>query len=496
MILMVSAEDIQTLVKSKLKGYKFLIVSNREPYIHMHTPDGVRVKTPAGGLTAALDPLMQATGGIWVAGGSGDADRENVDKQSRCLVPPGDPKYVLKRVWMSKSEVDRFYFGFSNQTLWPLCHNVFQEPIFKKSFWDGYKYSNRLYAEAVKEEMKGVDRAFIWFHDYHLALAPNMVRNGASKKQKLVLAHFWHIPWPTWEVFILLPWAKEMLSGMLANDLIGFHLRNYCVNFLASVEKVLGAKVDYRTLNVEYKGRTIRVRPFPISIDFDAIDRRTKKPDVKREMKRVRAPQYIPYKYIGVGVDRIDYTKGIIERFRAIDRFLEKYPEYQNNFVFVEAGASSRTRIPAYMELNEEISKTVDKINWKYMRGYWKPIVYIRGKLTPDRLFALYRTADVCIVSPIQDGMNLVAKEFIAANVDCTGVLILSKFAGATEELKGAIIVNPYDVEGFTDALKNALEMSPKEKHQRMKSLRDNVRRNNVFKWLADFICEAAKFIS
>lgn len=493
---MVSAKDVQGLVKSKLKGYKFIIVSNREPYIHMYTPDGVQVKTPAGGLTAALDPLMQATGGIWVAGGSGDADRENVDAQNRCRVPPANPKYVLKRVWMSKNEVDKFYFGFSNQTLWPLCHNVFREPIFEKSFWNGYKQSNALYAEAVRQETKGIDKAFIWFHDYHLGLAPKMVRNGAPKKQKLVLAHFWHIPWPTWDTFTLLPWAKEILDGMLANDLIGFHLPIYCVNFLASVEKVMGIKPDYSILNVKYKGRTIHVRPFPISVDFDTIDELARKPGVKREMKRVRAPQYIPYKYIGVGVDRIDYTKGILERFRAIDRFLEKYPEYQNNFVFVEAGAPSRTRIPAYMELNEEISKAVDKINWKYMRGYWKPIIYIEGKLGLDRIFALYRTADMCIVSPIQDGMNLVAKEFISANVDCTGALVLSKFAGATEELEDAVIVNPYDVNGFADAIRDTLDMSPKEKRRRMKSLRDNVKRNNVFKWLSDFICEAAKFIS
>ncbi len=493
---MVSANDIQVLVKSKLKGYKFLIVSNREPYIHMHTPDGVQVKTPAGGLTAALDPLMQTTGGTWVAGGSGDADRENVNKQNRCRVPPSNPKYVLKRVWMSKDEVDKFYFGFSNQTLWPLCHNVFREPVFKKSFWNGYKHSNALYAEAIRQEMKGIDKAFIWFHDYHLGLAPRMVRNGAPKKQKLVLAHFWHIPWPTWDTFTLLPWGEAILDGMLANDLIGFHLHSYCVNFLTSVEKVMGIKPDYRTLNVRYKGRSIHVRPFPISVDFETIDKLVRSPGVKREMKRVRALQYIPYKYIGVGVDRIDYTKGIIERFRAIDRFLEKYPEYQNNFVFVEAGAPSRTRIPKYMELNEEISKVVEKINWKYMRGYWKPIIYIGGKLGPDKLFALYRTADVCLVSPIQDGMNLVAKEFISANLDCTGALMLSKFAGATEELEGAVIINPYDVEGFADAIKDTLGMSLKEKRQRMKSLRANVKRNNVFKWLSDFICEVAKFIS
>jgi len=494
---MYSAEDVQKLVKSKLRGYKFLIVSNREPYIHMYAPEGIRVKIPAGGLTAALDPLMQACGGTWVAGGSGDADRENVDKHDRRRVPPGNPKYVLKRVWMSKAEVDKYYFGFSNQTLWPLCHSVFQKPNFDKSFWDGYKHSNELFAKAILEELKGVKKAFIWFHDYHLALAPEMVKNKTSNRQRVVTAHFWHIPWPTWEMFTLCPWAKEILKGLLSNDLIGFHLKTDCANFLASVEKVLKAPVNYNALTVRYaKGRTISVRPFPISIDFDAMDKLAKRPEVKKEIKRVRAPQYIPYKFIGVGVDRMDYTKGIIERFHAIDRFLEKYPEYQNKFVFVEAAAPSRTRIPAYMELDEEITKLVDQINWKYQRGYWEPIMFIEEKLGINKLLALYRTANVCIVSSLKDGMNLVAKEFIAANVDCNGVLILSRFAGATEELEDAIIINPYDIEGFADAIKDALEMPIKERRKRMNNLRANVRKNNVYKWLTDFISESAKIIS
>lgn len=491
-----SATSVQKLIKSKLRGYKFLIVSNREPYIHMYAPEGIRVKTPAGGLTAALDPLMQASGGTWVAGGSGDADRENVNKNNRCRVPPGNPKYILKRVWMSKAEVDRYYFGFSNQTLWPLCHNVFQKPIFNKSFWDGYKHSNELFANAILDELKGIKKAFIWFHDYHLALAPQMVKNKISKNQKIVTAHFWHIPWPTPGTFALCPWAKEILEGLLANDLIGLHIKADCVDFLASAKRILKASVDHNALTVNTKGRTVLVRPFPISVDFDAIDESARRPEVKKEIKHVRAPQYIPYKFIGVGVDRMDYTKGIIERFHAIDRFLEKYPEYQNKFVFVEAAAPSRTRIPAYMELSEEITRLVDRINWKYQSGYWKPIMYIEGKLGLNKILALYRTANGCIVSSLEDGMNLVAKEFIAANVDCNGVLILSKFAGATEELKDAIIINPYDAEGFADAIKDALEMPIKEKRKRMSNLRENVRRNNIYKWINDFISEAAKVIS
>ncbi len=480
------------MVKSKLKGHEFFIVSNREPYIHMHTPKGIKCKTPTGGLTAALDPLMQACKGTWIAGGSGDADRENVDEHDRILVPPDDSKYVLRRVWMSKDEVDKYYFGFSNQTLWPLCHNVFHKPTFDKSFWDGYKHSNELFAKAVLDEAKG-KKAFVWFHDYHLALTPPMVRKKA--KGEIVSAHFWHIPWPSWDVFMTCPWAKEILQGLLANDLVGFHLKRYCINFMASVERGLGASVDYEAFTIQYGDRTILVRPFPISIDFDIIEKSAKKPIIKRRIKDVRSPHYIPYKFIGVGVDRLDYTKGIIERFHAIDRFLEKYPKYQNNFVYIEAGAPSRRKVPAYMKLGEDITKLVEDINWKYQRGYWKPIIYIEGKMEYNKLLALYRTADVCIVSPLQDGMNLVAKEFIAANVDRSGVLILSQFAGATEELKDAIVVNPYDVEGFADAIKNALEMEKEEKRKKMERLREVVRENNVYKWLGDFVSEAAKTI-
>lgn len=493
MISMVSERTVQKAMSETFKGYKFLVVSNREPYIHMYTPDGVKCKTPAAGLTAALDPLLQACGGTWVAGGSGDADRDNVDKNDRIRVPPDSPKYTLKRVWMSKDEVDKFYFGFANQTLWPLCHNVYQEPKFDVSFWRGYRHSNELYANAIMDEIKKEKKAYIWFQDYHLALAPKMVRKLAKRGQEIVSGHFWHIPWPSWDTFIRCPWAKQIMEGFLSNELIGFHLKTHCINFLASAEKVLGARVDYRGLTVRHNKNTTLVRPFPISIDFDSRDKAARKKSVEKEIKSVRSSTYIPYKWIGVGVDRIDYTKGIIERFRAIDRFLEKYPKYQKNFVFVEAGAPSRTRVPAYRQLNEDIQNVVDKINWKYQTGYWRPIMYIVEKLEMDRLLALQRTADVCIVSSLHDGMNLVAKECVAANIDEKGVLILGEFAGATEELKDAIIVNPYDVEAFADAIKDALEMPLKEKKERMRNLRKIVERNNIYKWLRDFIAEAAK---
>jgi len=490
----VSKENVRELVKSTLENYRFIIVSNREPYMHVHAPQGVKCKTPAGGLTAALDPLMQACGGTWVAGGAGDADRESVDEHNRCLIPPDDPKYTLKRVWMTKDEVDKFYFGFSNQTLWPLCHSVFKKPLFREDFWKGYQYSNNLFAKSTLEEI-GNEPAFIWFQDYHFALTPEIVRKMLPKGQKIVLAQFWHIPWPPFETMVVCPWAKEILKGLLANDLIGFHIREFCLNFIECAEKILGADVNYKDSTISFEGRRIKVKEFPISIDFNTIDKIASNKQVEDEAKKIRSSESFPYRHIAVGVDRVDYTKGIIERLLAIDRFLEKYPMHQNNFVYIEAGAPSRTRIPAYMELTENIHELTEEINWKYQKGYWKPIHLIEKKINYERLLALYRTADVCIVSSLHDGMNLVAKEFIAANVDCTGVLILSPFAGAAEELKDSLIVNPYDIERFADAIKKALELSPKEKKKRVENLRKIVKKNNIYKWLADFITEVGKVL-
>jgi len=487
---MCSSEDVQRLVKSELGNRKFIIVSNREPYIHIHINGGIKCSTPAGGLTAALDPLMQAVGGVWVAGGSGDADRETVDKKGCVRVPPKNPKYTLKRVWMTKEEVDDFYFGFSNQTLWPLCHDVFTKPVFKKSFWEGYRHSNRLYADAVIQETKKSD-PFIWFQDYHLALAPKMIR---KKHPNIKTAHFWHIPWPNPETFAICPWAKKLMEGMLANDLIGFHLASYCTRFLETAEHVLGANVDYDSRAVEYKGRNTMVKAFPISVDFSAISKAASGSDVKKEMNTVRSGGPVPYRHIAVGVDRIDYTKGIPERFRAIDRFLDKYPEYQGNFVYIQAGAPSRIRVPAYMRLNQKLVEMVEEINWKYQKGHWKPIRLIIEKIRYTRLLAFYRDADACIVSPLHDGMNLVAKEFVSANVDNKGVLILSKFAGASEELEeGAIIVNPYDTEHFADSIRHALEMGRAERRKRSKAMRNIVSKNNIYRWLSDFITEATR---
>lgn len=488
------ADSVRQIIRSKLGNYKFIIVSNREPYIHTKRGKDITCSTPAGGLTAALDPLMQACGGTWIAWGSGDADREVVDEKDRVQVPPDSPSYTLKRVWMTKDEVDKFYFGFANQALWPICHYVYQKPVFNPSFWETYSHVNKLFAKAILEEIEGHNDVFLWVQDYHLALVPELIRKSEKIAGKSVyIADFWHIPWPSWEIFSICPWAEEILKGLLGNDLIGFHLPQYCNNFLDNISKILNIPVDYESISAEYDDRIINVRPFPISVDFNAIDEASRKKEVEDEMRRICSHEFVPFPYIGVGVDRLDYTKGIIERFNAIDLLLEENPGLQEKFVFVEAGAPSRGEVPAYQQLNRDIIELVDKINNKHQKNDWKPIIYLEKKLNYSFLLALYRTADLCIVSSLHDGMNLVAKEFIAANVDEKGVLILSKFAGAAKELEAAILINPYDIKEFARAIDQALTMPPEKRKNDASSLRKIVKENNIYKWLQDFIMDGTK---
>jgi trehalose 6-phosphate synthase len=491
------ADSVKDIIKSKLQNYKFIIVSNREPYIHSKKNSEVKCSIPAGGLTAALDPLMQACGGTWIAWGSGDADRDVVDDRNRVQIPPENPKYTLKRVWMTNDEVDNFYFGFANQTLWPLCHYVYQKPNFDASFWDTYEHVNELYAKAILEEIEGYDNVFLWVQDYHLALVPKLIRDSEKIAGKTVyIADFWHIPWPSWEIFSLSPWAKEILEGLLGNDIIGFHLSQYCYNFLENISKNLNLQVDYEKSYTEYKNRKIVIKPFPISIDFKAIDEFSRKKEVEDEMRRIRSEEFVPFPKIGVGVDRLDYTKGIIERFKAIDLLLNEHPEFIEKFVFVEAAAPSRVKVPAYKQLHDDIIALVDDINGKYQKNGWKPIMYLEEKLNYSTLLALYRTADLCIVSSLHDGMNLVAKEYIAANVDEKGVLVLSKFAGAAKELQPALIINPYDIQEFAGAIYQSLNMTIEERKERVSKSRRTVKEKNIYKWLEDFIIESTKDLS
>ncbi|MDD5037811.1 MAG: trehalose-6-phosphate synthase [Dehalococcoidales bacterium] len=483
-------EDLNDLVKEKLSDYLFIVVSNREPYIHTFSGGKIVTQAPASGLTVALDPVMRACGGTWIAQGSGDADKEVVDKDNKVSVPPNDPRYSLRRVWLSKEEERGHYYGFSNQALWPLCHIVYTRPVFEERDWNMYKKVNEIFAQSVLDEI-GDKKAFIFIQDYHLTLLSKLLKD---RNPNIITAQFWHIPWPNPEAFRLCPWQEEILRGLLGNDLLGFHIRYHCHNFLDTVEQAIESLIDRERYEITCGGKKTEVHPFPISVDFDAISKEAQSEEVTNEIARLKNTLGLGDELIGIGTDRLDYTKGIPDRLRALDRFLEKNPEYQRRVVFIQAGVPSRIQIGTYMKLKEEVDNLVEEINWKYAIGRWKPIIILMEHESLLTLNALRRMANFCIVSSLHDGMNLVAKEFVASRSDEDGVLILSPFTGAAQELTDAVLVNPFATDHFAEAIKEALEMPQAERQRRMRKMREIVQENNIYKWAADIISELVKF--
>ena len=483
-------ESLQQAMKEKMKDYRFIIASNREPYIHEYSGKKIKCIKAVSGLVIALDPVMQASGGMWVASGSGAADRDVVDKHNKIRVPPEDSSYSLKRVWLSKEEENGYYYGYANCGLWPLSHISYEKPVFNASDWEYYKKVNKRFADNILEEITS-EKCFIWLQDYHLTLAAKYIK---EKRPDAVVSLFWHIPWPTPEVFRICPQKKEILEGLLANDLLGFHIRYHCHNFLSTIESELEAKVNWEDLSIIHQGHKTLVRPFPISVDYHGISSQARSPEVKQAMQNIPDTIDPPYEIVALGVDRVDYTKGIIERIKAIDRFLEKYPQYHGKFVFLQFGALSRIHIKSYKQLIDNVQSLAEEVNWKYGKGRWYPVVVKNIRLDYACHLALYRAADLCLVSSLHDGMNLVAKEFIAANVERKGVLILSQFTGASREFsREAVLVNPYDPEGFADAIKYAIEMSAKEKKERMERMQQFLEENNIYSWAGKFISNLLK---
>jgi len=478
--------DLHRLVKEKLSGYLFVVVSNREPFIHTYAGDKIECTVPASGLTTALDPVMRACGGTWVAHGNGSADKEVVDSKNIVLVPPESRSYKLKRVWLSDEEVDRYYLGFSNEAMWPLCHIVFQRPKFNDEDWYTYKNVNRLFADAVLEEI-GHRKAFVFIQDHHLTLVSRLIK---AKNPRAITAQFWHIPWPNREAFRVCPWQNEILYGLLGNDLLGFHIAYHRHNFLETVDRALECRIDNEKFSVSHGNHTTYVKPFPISVDFEAINKKSQAAEVESEMKAIKNKYGITDEIIGIGLDRIDYTKGIPERLKAIDALLTKYPKYKykNKIVFFQLGEPSRMKIKKYEELNIEIDRLIYDINNKHQTDGWRPIIYVKEHKSPVTLLAFNRLARFCIVSSLHDGMNLVAKEFISSRADGEGVLILSRFTGAARELEDALLVNPYAVADIAETIKAAIEMPEGQRRKRMTKLRDKVRENNVYRWAADII--------
>jgi len=484
-------ESLQEFIKEKMSDYLFIIVSNRQPYIHKFKDGRIEYFRGAGGVITALDPVMQVCDGIWVAHGNGEADSKVADERGMLRVPPKNSRYTLKRVWLTKEEESGYYYGYSNEALWPLCHQVFQRPNFRHEDWEYYCRVNKKFAEAILQEV-GDKKAFVWVQDYHLTLLPKYLKEAAGSQ--LIIAHFWHIPWPNYEAFRICPQKKEILEGLLSNNLLGFHIRHHCDNFLSAVDWEIESKIDHERFSVIHGGHETLVRPYPISVDFEGINQLSDSSEVKDAVENLRQKYSLSGMKILFGLDRFDYTKGISERLLAIDRLLEKHPELKKKIVFLQMGPLSRIRIPEYKAFNEEIDVLVEKINRKHFIDGWRPILLVRGYLTYIETQALYRLGDLCIVSSLHDGMNMVAKEFISTRSDCSGMLILSQFTGAARELSDAVLVNPYDREEFSEKIYEALNLSKKESKKRMKKMRQIIQQNNIYRWAGKVLSELLKF--
>jgi trehalose-6-phosphate synthase len=471
--------EMENLLQKKM----MVVVSNREPYMHIHDGKAIKCIVPASGMITAMEPILKACSGLWIAAGTGDADRETVDKDSKVEVPPEEPKYTLKRLWLTREEETHFYYGFSNEGMWPLCHIAHTRPTFRKIDWEFYKKVNEDFARAVLDEIKDEEEPYILIQDFHFALLPELIK---KEKPKSKVAIFWHIPWPNPESFGICPWQKEILQGMLGADLIGFHTQYHCNHFLETVNSAIESRVLWDNFSVKRGGHTTVVKPFPISIDFTMKDYDNFA--AKISPSTLLNQHGIGSKFMGIGVDRIDYTKGIVEKFLAIERFLEKNPSYVGKFTFVQIGAPSRTLIKSYSDTVSAVENEAARINARFKTKDWKAILLLKRHHSHSEIAPFYSSADFCMVTSLHDGMNLVAKEFVAARNQNDGSLILSRFTGASQELQGAIIVNPYDIEKSADAIKMALEMPLEEQNQRMNQMRLVIVRNNIYAWASTLL--------
>lgn len=482
------AAALKAILDGDLRGQEVIVVSNREPYLHMFQGDEIVVKQPASGLVTALEPIMRACSGTWIAHGSGTADRQVVDRHDRVGVPIDSPAYQIRRVWLSAQEEAGYYYGFSNEGLWPLCHNAHVRPTFRATDWSQYVAVNRKFAEAVAREATSSD-PIVLVQDYHFALLPRYVRELLPNA---TIITFWHIPWPNPEAFSICPWREELLDGLLASSILGFHTQFHCNNFVDTVDRLLEARVDRESFTVTYHGEPTAVKRYPISVDWPPAAAMMTKP-VPQCRVDVRHHHQLPDAHVvGVGVDRLDYTKGIEERFRAVQRFLELYPQWVGRFSFIQVAAPSRSSIEHYQAYEARVRALAMRINTQYSDAAHPPIILHAEHHEPREVYEYFRGADVCFVSSLHDGMNLVAKEFVAARDDEQGVLVLSQFTGAARELPEAIIVNPYDAEECAEALFQAVTMPRQEQRARMRLMRSLVGEFNVYRWAGRMMLDAA----
>ena len=488
-----TAERLAVHVHERFGSSRIFVVSNREPYMHVRRGREVVCEVPPSGLVTAIEPILRACDGVWVAHGSGNEDRSVVDEFDRLRVPPDDPRYSLRRVWLSEEEEAGYYDGFANEGLWPLCHIAHTRPIFRASDWAAYQEVNEKFARAVLSEMEGTANPIVLIQDYHFALLPRLVKNARPDARVCI---FWHIPWPNSESFGICPWQAELLDGLLGADLIGFHIPLHCNNFLDTVDRALESRTDREHMTVRRRGHMSTVRPYPVSVVMDAIrsdtslrTRAALRMGAGADAGRKLLEEFgVRCEQIALGVDRLDYTKGIVERLLAVERLLEMHPWHRERLTMVQIAAPSRTRIPSYVELRERVDETVARINARFQTAQWRPIVLIDRQCNHQEVERWYRAADICLVTSLHDGMNLVAKEYLAARDDEDGVLVLSKFTGAAVELGDALIVNPYDTDGVAEAIHHGLEMPRAERRSRMQRMRRQVMEYNVYRWAAQLL--------
>jgi trehalose-6-phosphate synthase len=483
-------DRLRSLLRTQLRGDEIIVVSNREPYIHEHAPAGILVKRPASGLVTAIEPVLRACSGTWIAHGSGSADRQVVDPRDHMLAPPGRADYTLRRIWLTEQEELGYYYGFANEGLWPLCHVAHVRPVFREPDWQAYREINQRFADAVVEEARSEDPV-VMVQDYHFALLPAMIR---ERLPRATILSFWHIPWPNPESFGICPWRREILQGMLGSTIVGFQTRFHCKNFIETIDRTLEARIEHEHSTISYQDEDTFVESYPISIAWPNAASMAAWPSIEQCRRNVTQRLGLAAdQKIAVGIDRLDYTKGVIERMQAVERLLEQRPEWIGRFVLVQAAAPSRSVLEEYSLFQQRIGLLAEHINQRFGTAEYRPIRLLMEHHERDAVNELYRAADVCLVTSLHDGMNLVCKEFVAARDDERGVLILSRFAGAAREMTEALIVNPYHVEDCAAQIQRALTMPEPEQRERMASLRMTVREFNVYRWAGRMLADAGR---
>jgi trehalose 6-phosphate synthase len=463
-----------------------IVVANRQPYCHERDASGeVTVRRWSSGVVNAVEPLLVACSGVWVAHGAGSGDRVAAVDRDGLDVPPESAKYRLRRVWLSEVEERGYYDGFSNSALWPLCHRTYVQPAFQSDDFNTYRAVNERFAAAVAEEATS-RTPVVLVQDYHFALAPLMIR---KRLPSAALATFWHIPWPHWQTFATCPWREEILQGLLGSSVLGFQTPADCFNFVETVDRLLGAQIDCGEGVITYRGRRVVVRDYPASIEWPGEWTAGSSIQICREVVR-NDLRLDPDVVLGVGVDRLDYTKGIEEKFLMVERLLEQRPDLHEKFVFVQLAEPSRHRLSAYRKARLRLLHTAERINRRFANGEYRPILLLEAHHSAPTVARYLRAADVCVVSSLHDGMNLVSKEFVASRDDEQGMLMLSEFAGAANELHDAVIFNPYHIDQAAETLASTLAMSPDERRARMRRLRATVQAHDAHAWASRMLSD------